>query len=154
MMMSLGLVFLFISISFNFSTGYLVHYANYMASRSYLVADSHGPDTSEDTSRIAAEKTFRKYNLSRVDVPESSLSINSLAVQGTAHMYTGTKVTFEKLLSYVRYIGGKTKAKFRSESFLGKEPTRNTCLTRTCWGITGNEVCDNANDITVEDNGC
>ena len=50
----LGFVFVFLKISLNAAEGYLVHYATYMASRSYLVAEQNSVDP------INSSKAFRR----------------------------------------------------------------------------------------------
>ncbi len=158
---TVAIIFLFAAQGYNLVTGYLVHYATYMSSRSYLTADSMGGAIDEDP-RGAAKATYARYKLDLLDIPGEPQfrSFTQDRSQSANGLYVGTTVQYEKPFSYINLIGGGTTVKYLSESFLGKEPTRMSCWNRTCFAITGSEQsCGggseaNSLNITVDDNGC
>ena len=173
-MFSLGVVFLFVNVAVNYSVGYLVHYATFMASRTYLTVDSGigDPTASAGQAQSAALSTFQRFKMASLGVPAggvlpagdtaAGMHINSYAtVNDSAEaLFVGVYTVFQKPLSFFRSIGGTTNATFVSESYLGKEPVRADCYERTCAAIklgTGGGVtsCSGENnDFTVFDNGC
>lgn len=175
MMFSLGVVFLFVNVSVNYSVGYLVHYATFMASRTYLTVDANAntPAGSEAIAADEALRTFRRFKMDAVGVPAGSIQaaggeapgfyINSFSTvtPGPASLFVGAYARFEKPLSFFKALAGDAPVVFVSESFLGKEPVRADCWQRTCQaimlGVTGSpNICTsgNSNDFTVFDNGC
>jgi hypothetical protein len=158
---TLAIVFLFAAQGYNFATGYLVHYATFMSSRSYLTADAMGGSVNEE-NETSAETTFNRYKLNLLDIPASSFKIRKYTQdrsQSGNGMYVGAYTVFERPFSYLGLIGGDTKIKLMSESYLGKEPTRLGCWMRTCQAIVGATAqgCEQGEvslDITVDDNGC
>ena len=173
-MFALAFLFLFVNISVNYSAGYLVHYATFMASRTYMTADTSTVNGGDETAKEAALTTLRRFRVSSVGVPVDSVKaccsntvegfyINSAFTSALdAPLFVGAATVFKKPLSYFRTIAGDTEIRMVSESFLGKEPVRNECWQRTCQAInlavTGSVgLCssgDDSNDITVFDNGC
>lgn len=173
-MFALAFLFLFVNISVNYSAGYLVHYATFMASRTYMTADTATPNGGEETARQEALTTLKRFRVAAVGVPVDSVKnccsntvdgfyINSAYTSSlNAPLFVGAVTVFKKPLSYFRAIAGDTEIRHISESFLGKDPVRNECWQRTCQAInmsmtnnpgsctSGNDV----NDVTVFDNGC
>lgn len=175
LMFSLAIVFIFVNISVNYSAGFLVHYATFMASRTYLTVDANGalPAASEAPARQAALATFRRFKMNAVGVPDAGIlpdqgaevgfHINSFStVSSPAEaLFVGAYAVYEKPISIFRMVAGDTPVTFVSEAFLGKEPVRGDCWQRTCQAImlavTGNATaCSSGNehDFTVFDNGC
>ncbi len=158
---TVAIIFLFAAQGYNLVTGYLVHYATYMSSRSYLTADSMGSNI-QDPSQQSAKDTYARYKLDLLDIPGEPQfkSFTQARSQSANGLYVGTTVQYEKPFSYINLIGGGTTVKYLSESFLGKEPSRMSCWNRTCFAITGSDgLCDggssaNQLNITVDDNGC
>ena len=174
-MFGLGIVFLFVNVSVNYSIGYLVHYATFMASRTYLTveADGNTPQASEQIASEAALATFKRFKIESIGVEASGVlpggssqngfHINSFSTASSPAdaLYVGAYTVFERPLSFFQSIAGNTKLKLVSESYLGKEPVRADCWQRTCQSIllsvTGsNSECNPGNtyDFTVFDNGC
>ncbi len=174
-MFSLGIVFLFVNVAVNYSVGYVVHYATFMASRTYLTVDSgiNNLASSEAPAQAAALSTFLRFKMQSLGVPAGGvlpagdsapgLHINNFSeVNDSAEaLFVGAYAVFERPLSFFRSVGGTTKSKFVSESFLGKEPVRADCYERTCaaimLGIGGaGSGCTGGGtvDFTVFDNGC
>lgn len=163
--LSFSLVFLllFFKIALNFTNGYLVQFATYQASRAYLVYD-------DGLDRANAENIARGVFESYHDLIKSSLKVDaSFGIQRppattnpTQAMYVGAYSEWEDVFSLSNILGGKREMKFRSESFLGREPGRRDCINRLCnflENIPGNTTtCGSGQNgmffITAYDNGC
>lgn len=158
---ALGMVFIFLNQAINYTAGYINHYVNFMASRTYLVADSgvNVVATALNGATTAATDRFNSYDLESFGV--AATDGNSFQVitpsEGNG-LFTGTVARFTKRLSSLPIIGGGAYAEFYSESFLGKEPTRMTCYEMVCAAITGStSECANLAgdaDFVLFDNGC
>lgn len=169
----LGIIFLFVNISVNYSVGYLVHYATFMASRTYLTVDiaAGAPDASEAQASAQALETFRRFKMDQIGIPSGGVlaggsadvgfHINRYSTVSTNEqaLFVGAYAVFERPLSIFRAIAGDLKGTLVSEAFLGKEPVRTECWQRTCKaisiGVKGNATpCGGKDDYTVFDNGC
>jgi hypothetical protein len=159
---ALTLVFMFVGVAINYGSGYLVHYATFMASRAYLSTDpgameveqniSGGPGSAED----AARSVFAKYKLHRVKkkIKASKLQFNH-PLETKIYEYVGVYYEYDTVLSPIKTLTGNTKIKYKSESFLGKEPVRADCYKRICKMMVGLDNCAVGTlDITMYDNGC
>lgn len=152
-----SMILMIFNSSMNYISGYLTHYATFMASRVYLTADSHLRTTPSSLSGAEdrARETFRNYSLSIFNIPDSSFTINPAGqTQGGEYLTVGGFTTFDLTIDALGKIAGQSKLELVSESFLGKEPTRAECLARTCMAITNRENCSNNDDITLFDDGC
>lgn len=152
-----SMILMIFNSSMNYVSGYLAHYATFMASRVYLTADSHLNTTtaSLNGAEDRARNTFKNYSLGIFNIPDSSFQINP-AGQTTASTYltVGGFTTFDLSIDALGKIAGQSKLELVSESFLGKEPTRAECFVRTCLAVTGRENCSNNDDVTLFDDGC
>lgn len=149
----IGIVMLFVSLAMNMTRGYLVHYANFMASRTFLSYDSNtinDIETSIDRARQRARDTFNSYPLANFGV-EPTLKVNTPTQYSS--LMAGTTATFMERMTPFSLVGGSNEAVFHSESFLTKEPVRLQCLLSTCEAM-GIQDCSSAVDVTVFDNGC
>ena len=155
---ALGVTFLFMSQTFSTTKGYLLHYANYAASRVYLTYDPGVADIMRnysDAERRAMEHldTFELDNLFGIDADCEFLNF-----QSTNALFTGSVCRFEANMNFFPLVGGGEDAKLVSESFLGKEPVRSTCYQILCQTMSGNrQSCEQqfeSMDITLYDNGC
>ncbi|MBY0516137.1 MAG: hypothetical protein K2P81_04470 [Bacteriovoracaceae bacterium] len=172
-MFGLGIVFLFVNVAMNYSVGYLVHYATFMASRTYLTVESHSvdPGQSHAIASQSALTTFQRFKIQSLGIPSDSIKspgasddgfhINPFHTvsSGDAALFVGAYTVFERPLSFFQSVAGGTIAKHVSESYLGKEPVRTECWQRTCQAIvlsiTGSTgTCTDQSDMTVFDNGC
>ena len=157
---ALGVTFLFVSQALNMTEGYFVHYANYMASRTYLVHEVGSNDENSNfrAAEQEAKKTFDRYGLRNFGVNPTFEVETPAGIGGSSVLFTGTTAYFEKDLSSFQVIGGGAKAKLLSESFLGKEPARITCAQMICQAIMGDRgSCQGGSaglEITLYDNGC
>ena len=101
-----------------------------------------------------AKEVFRKYNLDRFDLGNGKLVVNKpRPVQDHSQLFTGVHYSYQMKLTAFELVGGKDKATFHSESFLGKEPVRASCWQNICAAM-GQASCNDSMDITVYDNGC
>lgn len=161
---SVGILFLFVSLAINFTSGYIAHYATYMASRTYLTYDntSFSESFSDDYAKAQAQEVFESFKLEKLAIKNGVLEFNEPSANNR-YEYVGVRYSFEKNLSLFKPFGGNQKSKLVSESFLGREPIRATCLKQTCKAIahilqksglggTG-DTCDNPH-TTLFDNGC
>lgn len=154
-----SLVLVVFNSSMNHISGYLAHYATFMASRTYLTYDSNvgNFDAGASLNRSIQESTdvFVSYNLGFFNIPNSSFSINPANAGDIANYYkVGATTSFEKDIDILGKVMGHKKINMISESFLGKEPTRNMCAIRVCQAITGQPTCSIEMDITLFDDGC
>lgn len=152
---ALGITFLFTTQAMNATKGYLVHYANFSASRVYLVHDggnrSIGPNYA--AAAAAAQDQMDSFNL------DSLFGVKTdCEVENENALFTGTVCRYEVVLNYFPMMAGGDNAKLVSESFLGKEPLRSTCYEMTCQAVSGSRNdCQSkfeTMDITLYDNGC
>ena len=158
-------VIYFFKSSLNFTRGYLAHYATFMASRTFLVYDNHrGDDT---IAMIQAREAFKSTHIGHIGnqfTPDpNKLQFNSypdVGSGGTGNidpLFKGAYFDYMETFSYSDLFGGTDPLHLRSESFLGREPTRLGCLERICEAmkvLTGQGDCTNNYPITLSDNGC
>lgn len=156
----ISLILVIFTSAMNQATGYLVHYATFMASRVYLTADSNlgevgSIEPSLNGTAERAKEAFANYNLGIFGVPNGNFNINPAGstTPGT-YLTVGGYTTFELKVDLLGKIAGNNQIELVSESFLGKEPTRAECATRVCFAITGKQSCSVAEDITLFDDGC
>lgn len=157
---AVGFIFLFLKLALNYTNGYMVHHATFMASRAYLVRDDRQTIEDGDVQAFKAAKEVFKKNL-----PDGLISPD-LALEEKNHngpdkvkflAFVGIWVEFFQTFS-LGFVGGKDKMAFRSESFLGREPTRTESTIQVCKAITfvtkGREGIDGcAKQATLDDNG-
>ena len=150
---AIGFTLLFVSLAINMTRGYLVHYANFMASRTFLSHDTAGTGAVEQSLNAAqtrARQVFRSYPLGAFEI-EAEFRVNKPLA--TSSLMSGTTATFRERMTPFSLVGGTNEATLHSESFLTKEPVRLQCLLSVCraMGITN---CNSVVDVTVFDNGC
>ena len=154
---ALGVTFLFVNLALNQTNGYVAHYVNFMAARSYLVHDvgSNNFQTNINQAKVEADKVFTDFKLETIGLDGVKEIITS--EQGSG-LFSGAIFKFERKLSSLPLVGGGATAQFYSEALLGKEPTRITCSRMICAAMTGNpSTCESDQktmDITLYDNGC
>lgn len=153
-------IFVIFNSAMNYATGYIVHYATFMASRTYYTSDSHVGDIGNSAPSLngaeaKAREVFNNYNLSIFKVDSSNFKVNPAGSTGPeSYLTVGGHTSFDLSIDVVGKIAGEQKLELVSEAFLGKEITRAECATRTCFGVTGNVACDKSMDITLFDDGC
>jgi hypothetical protein len=154
---SVGFIFLFLKLALNYTNGYMVHHATYMASRSYLVNDEErdDPAQAERAAETKAKAVFTKYlppDLVK-GVEASMLKFNVLGANTDFMAFVGVWVEYTQAFT-LGFVGGKEPVVFRSESFLGREPTRQETLVQVCEAIrtiVPGKSCDK--HVTLDDNG-
>jgi hypothetical protein len=156
---TVGFIFLFLKMALNYTNGYIVQHAVFMASRSYLVHDKQsGQVPSEDTRDIDAatfaKAVFAKYlPAALINGFDGTLKFNDPGKMGDNQLtvFVGAFVEFTQAFS-LGFVGGKERVKFRAESFLGREPTRFEGYMQTCDAIS-NVAGDCSVQVTLDDNG-
>jgi len=155
-----SLILVIFNTAMNFATGYLVHYATFMASRVYLTQDNFTGTVGNSAPALSgaeekAKSAFNIYKLTVFNVSNESFKINPAGnTDPSTYMTVGGVTTFELPIDILEKVAGSKKLEMTSESFIGKEVTRAECASRTCFGITGTESCDDTYDITLYDDGC
>lgn len=154
---AVGFIFLFLKMALNYTDGFMVHHAAYMASRAYLVSDEDRRSLDEGDAKAIqkARQVFTKYLPEGLvkGVEAGALKENNPEPAKTKfHAFVGVWIEFTQRFS-MGFIGGKESIRFVSESFLGREPTRSETRTQVCQAIMslGLSKCDV--HVTLEDNG-
>lgn len=151
---AVGFIFLFFKMATNYTNGFMVHHATFMASRAYLVADSERTSLEEgdDGAIKHAKEVFKKY------LPEALIPGFDGVLQENRpssvplSVFVGVFVEFHQKFS-LGFIGGKDSLTLRSESFLGREPTREESATQVCEAIKSLTVESCEIGVTLDDNG-
>jgi hypothetical protein len=151
---TVGFIFLFLQMAINYTNGYLIHHATYMASRSYLTSDAERLELAEaDTNAFnLARATFKRYMPAILKADFSKFQVNGPSMDKKA--FVGAYFDFTQIFS-LGFIGGKEEMFFRSESFLGREPTRVENYSQICKRmksvLSGLTSCKY--HMTLDDNG-
>lgn len=161
---SFSIMFMFLRLALNYAEGYVVHYATFMASRAFLVHDINAtsPGTSYESANATAASDLAKRVVERV-YPE--LSGDKLTVRlprdtpgPDRNLFIGTYYDFDQNFTLPFSAGGSKTLNMKSESFLGREPTRDVCLDRICKifqsSSMGLGISDCREYSTLSDNGC
>ena len=124
-------VIVFIQMAQNYVKGYVIHYATYMTSRSYMVQDNGSISISgvdQVAKGLAEDKVLRKM-----------LKVNNkMNIQfrnpgsGGKKLFSGTVITYSESFSPSEMVGGTDKVKFVSESFLGRTFSSSECARNIC----------------------
>lgn len=156
---AVSLILLVFNTSLNYASGYVTHYATFMASRVFLTQDENDANAWGPGNRNAAAEnakaTFREFKLDIFGI-QAELEINDepLNVGPGEYLMIGAYTRFERKMDIIGKVTGQAKLELISESFLGREPTRGVCASRVCKAITGLDACDGNMDITLFDDGC
>ena len=153
------IVLVFVKLAFNFTKGYMVHYANFMASRAFLVSDNNSGVVS------SADNTARLYSINKVlKKIQPDMATNAIKVQVPGsignNVYVGVTTTYKEKFSLSPSIGGSEEIELRSESFLGRTPVITECARSVCNAISqvSLEGCGSGGNtkgfVTLWDNGC
>ena len=154
---AVGFIFLFLKMAMNYTDGYMVHHATFLAARSYLVNDDNRRSLEEgDANALAKAKlVFTKYMPEGLvsGVNASQLKENNADPGRTKfHAFVGLWIEYSQKFS-LGFVGSKESINMLSEAFLGREPTRSESRMQTCEAIRslGLSRCDV--HVTLEDNG-
>jgi hypothetical protein len=152
---AVGFIFLFLKMALNYTNGYMVHHATFMASRAYLVNDAEryeGPGAGDALGFKVAENVFKKYlPEGLVQDFDGKLEVNHPDT-GMLSIFTGVWVKFSQVFS-LGFVGGKEPVTFQSESFLGREPTRAETFFQVCAAIKTVTLGSCDIHVTLDDNG-
>lgn len=152
----LGLFFMFLSTGLNFVAGYLTHYAVYHSSRVFLSFDQgKNPEDVFSLAQRRATEAFKSVHLENFGV-EGDIKFN-IPGSGSIPEFYGAYFQYKRPLSIYRMITGEKVINYMSESYLGKEPTREECRRQICQAM--GMSCDQGTpsgdfDVTLFDNGC
>lgn len=155
---AVSLILLVFNTSLNYASGYVTHYATFMASRVFLTQDSNdnnwGPGDRSGAVN-AAKSAFAAFKLDVFGI-NTTLEINDdLNVDAGRYLMIGAYAKYSRKMDIVGQITGQSRLELISESFLGREPTRGVCASRVCTAISDKDKCDDGPyDITLYDNGC
>lgn len=156
-----SIILMIFNSAMNYTTGYLVHYATFMASRVYLTADKNigsigNVSPSLSGSEEKARETFQNYSLGIFKIPDSGFNINQAGnIPIENYLTVGAYTVFDIPIDALGKVAGQGKLELVSESFLGKEPTRAECATRVCYALKQGQInCTQNDDITLYDDGC
>jgi hypothetical protein len=154
---AVGFIFLFLKLAMNYTSGYMVHHATYMAARSYLVVDEErdGDGPGDDAALAKAKTVFTRYLppglVNGVDVEE--LEPNKISFDMNFAAFIGLWIQYTQAFS-LGFVGGKAPVIFRSEAFLGREPTRFESVSQVCIALKSaipGKSC--SVHVTLDDNG-
>jgi hypothetical protein len=152
---AVGFIFLFLKMALNYTNGYMVHHATFMASRAYLISDSerYGSPGDGDADAFKLAKAVFNKNLPDALIPnfDGVLKENNPGIVGLA-VFVGVWTEFTQAFS-VGFVGGKERIVFRSESFLGREPTRAESTSQVCAAIKAVTGGGCETQATLDDNG-
>jgi hypothetical protein len=154
---AVSLILLVFTTSMNYTSGYVTHYATYMASRVFLTQDSNqnawGPG-SRGQAFTEAQNTFKDFKLEVFGINADFKVNDDQNVDAGRYLMIGAYATFTRKMDVIGRVTGQTELELISESFLGREPTRGVCASRVCKAISGEDICTNSMDITLYDDGC
>jgi len=153
---AVGFIFLFLKMAINYTNGYMVHHATYLAARAYLVADENraSPEEGDERALAKAKQVFTSY------LPEELVSGVVAANLKANHpgdvrysAFVGLWIEYKQKFA-LGLVGGNEDATFRSEAFLGREPSRIETKHQVCAAIASVSnlgLCDT--HVTLDDNG-
>jgi hypothetical protein len=159
---AVSFILLVFNTSLNYVSGYVTHYATFMASRVFLTQSSHqntwGPGNTLNLAETKAREAFKNYSLGVFGIKEDGFSVSASGKNSnlTADEYltVGVYTKFDRKMDIIGQIAGQSRLDLITESYLGREPSRGICASRICMAITGVEECSEKMDITLFDDGC
>jgi hypothetical protein len=159
---AVSFILLVFNTSLNYVSGYVAHYATFMASRVYLTQSSNqntwGPGNTISLAEERSKEAFKNYSLGVFGIKEDGFSVSETGRRAelTADEYltVGVFTKFDRKMDLVGQIAGQSRLDLITESYLGREPSRGVCASRVCKAITGQDECTENMDITLFDDGC
>jgi hypothetical protein len=151
---SFGLIYLFLQQNISVGKSMAVHYGTFMASRVYLTYDSGAFNTqvSEAAAQELAQKEFSSLDLPGISIRGATLRLNAPG-GNIPFEFVGAFSDFTSRVNSFASIGGDPFVTLRSESFLGREPTRYECFERIKYMIK--KLGENVEGLyTAYDDGC
>ena len=157
---------MFLRLGINATSGYITHYASFMASRAYLVIENGSRDAAggDAVALREARRVFEEFQVRRFGVRDLNIAqdfgVNSPESVGNLKVeYVGVRLRHGSPLSLIPFLGPPIDLEMVTESFLGREPSRGDCLERICRAMQdsrgGALDCNgNITHVTTFDNGC
>lgn len=152
---AVSFVFLFLKTAINYTDGYMIHHATYMASRAYMAFDDNR-DSLEEGDRNAYNHAREVFGQYVIEAMFPKVSVNELKDNSPStvnnHAFVGMHSRFSQKFS-LGAIAPKKEVLFISESFLGREPTRSESKEQICraFAALGLQRCNR--HVTIDDNG-
>ncbi len=145
-----------VKIALNYTSGYLVHYATFMASRAYAVYENNTiTDGTQVYNHAKAVFEGTRVHIFNDDIDVDKLDFTVIDNSPENYLHAGAFFDWETAFSVGGLFGGSQMLQLRSESYLGREPTRMVCAIRTCQVARGSgTTCDIGRAFTLDDNGC
>ena len=119
--------------------------------------NSNQPEGSDGRAYERAIEVFKRFPLDKfIGGYDQNLKVNDPDGNGQnldRNLYVGVYTDFSHRLGLSPFAGGQKEVNFRSESFLGREPTRAECVKRICEALKllGGDCQHHS---TIFDNGC
>lgn len=152
---AVGCIFLFFKMAINYTNGFMVHHATYMASRAYLVNDAEVgagiPERDEEALKLAQAVFLKNFPGALIKGFSGKLEANP-PKEDFFTPFIGVYIEYTQPFS-MGFIGGKDAVTFRSESFLGREPTRIETMEQVCKAISKVTLGNCNTQATLDDNG-
>lgn len=157
---TVGFIFSFYKIAIMYTNGYLVHYATFVAARSYMVFDNNANDPGfiDGPAKAKAQAVFKKFNLSElISGFDGTIDTNDPAsfTDPETALYIGVFAEYEDEL-LTPLFGKKQSLSLRSDAYLGREPMRSECFERICHAMGAVAGAGDYCEVhsTLFDNGC
>ena len=146
----------FVRIAFNATNGFYVHYAVFNASRAYLVSDENNNSTSngDSNARDKAREVFERFKVEYLLGGNKPELMTNNPGSFPNKPFIGNYTTFKMDFGVSGTIGGKGPINMISESFLGREPSRQECIERICEAFSAIDGGACSSHTTLYDNGC
>lgn len=144
-----------IRLAFFYTNGFFVHYEVFKASRAYLVYDNNLGGDSEGAAVTFANDTFSKKDIQMLMSTGADEDLRFNRNSGGEAVYNGVYYFFKQKISLMGFFGEDEYMRLRSDSFIGREPTRFECVKQVCKAISslfGGDSCVPLS--TIADNGC
>lgn len=151
----LGFLFLFLRLSIVYTNGYLLHYATYTASRAYMVVDNGSlQENGSDGAAFTKAKTVFDKIINTGQLSGTTLKDNSVDADNMNKLLVGVYADMTEYFMVPGVTGSRKDLNLKSESFLGREPTRGECIQSLCRVIRGITGVSCTAMTTLDDNGC
>jgi uncharacterized protein (UPF0333 family) len=143
-----------LSIALNIATGYMVHYATYKSSRSFLTYDNgqEGAALLGEAKNKAAS-VFASVGLEQYGIRNGELRFNVMGDNTPIYEFVGVYYQYRPPFRGIGHLRLQKNFELLSESFLGKEVTRVDCRCQILKSM-GLSCGATDFDITLFDDGC
>jgi hypothetical protein len=157
--LAFGVGFIFIAgiikIALGMTTGYLAHYASYMAARHYLVFDSNSnnENSNDQSAANSAQDFFKEMGLINYFGKNTELSLLAPGGGDGFNLEVGARLSFTQNFFSASLFGGRAPTELISEAFLGRSVSQHGCYQSLCEIFTQlGGAC--TGHVTLYDDGC